>query len=92
MKSLICPAAIPAILVALLALASCSTDVVATPSPVDIPVSVPCHVPSVTVPVVATVGITAQSTMFQQAQALAAANEQRKAFEAQLVAASQACQ
>lgn len=77
----------------LLLLAACgSVDVVTKPATVEVPIAVDCHTPDIAVPVWATTGVAAKDTTFRQAQALAATNEQRKAYEAQLAAASKACQ
>jgi len=77
---------------ALLLLAACGHDVALEAKPVDVPVSVPCKAPIIARPIWATTTVNAQSTMFQQARALAATNEQRKAYETNLGAANQACQ
>jgi hypothetical protein len=73
-------------------LTACAPEIVYRPVPVNVPVSVPCQAPATPQPVLATAGITADDTMLNQVKALAVTNEQRKAFEARLMAANKACQ
>ena len=80
-------------LCAALLLAGCGeTHIIDRPVPVEVPVGVPCKVPGVPAPQWATDGITVKNSLFEQVKALATTNEQRKAYEASLIAANQACQ
>lgn len=81
-----------ALAVILLALCGCVRDIVNEPVEVHIPIPVPCKPNIIDVPVWPTAAITAQSTRFDKIKALAATNEERKAYETTLVAANAACQ
>lgn len=80
-------------LTALLALAACADkEIVYQPTPVDVPVSVPCHAPTVATPVWPTASITDQTPFAQQVQAVLAEIKLRVGYEAKLAAAVGACQ
>jgi len=83
----------PFIIAAVLVLmAACAPEIVYKPIPVNVPVIVPCQAPATPQPVLATTGISPDDTMLKQVKALAVTNEQRKGFEARLIAANNACQ
>ncbi len=59
---------------------------------VEAPVAVPCRVPAVEVPVWATAGLRKGDDLQTKVRALLAERLQRIGYEAQLLAANQACQ
>ncbi|AOX33009.1 hypothetical protein PA8281_05748 [Pseudomonas aeruginosa] len=59
---------------------------------VDVPVAVPCRVPAVEVPAWATAGLKKSDDIQTKVRALLAERLQRVGYEAQLLAANQACQ
>lgn len=73
-------------------LAACAPQIVYKPVPVNVPVEVRCKAPLVPAPVLAIKTVSSADTMFNQAKALAVTNEQRNAYEAQLVASIKSCQ
>ncbi len=76
------------------ALAGCAARQEAEPRTVrvDVPVAVPCRVPAVEVPAWATAGLKKSDDIQTKVRALLAERLQRIGYEAQLLAASQACQ
>lgn len=81
-------------LVLVFALAGCAARQEAEPRTVrvDVPVAVPCRVPAVEVPAWATAGLKKSDDIQTKVRALLAERLQRIGYEAQLLAASQACQ
>lgn len=75
-----------------LMLAACAPDVVSMPSPINVPVGIPCRLKAVPIPVWSTDGITDKSSMFEKVRAILATNEQHKAYEESLAAGNTACQ
>lgn len=80
------------IILAALLLTSCSQQPIYKPFPVDVAVPVPCITPEVKKPVFAIDSIRATNTLFEQVQAILATDQQRRAYEAELVAANNKCQ
>ncbi len=78
----------------LVALAGCAGQVEPEPRTVrvEVPVAVPCRVPVVEVPVWATAGLRKDDDLQTKVRALLAERRQRIGYEAQLLAANQACQ
>ncbi|HGN3089157.1 TPA: hypothetical protein ACKR7X_006400 [Pseudomonas aeruginosa] len=78
----------------LVALAGCAGRQEAEPRTVrvEVPVAVPCRVPAVEVPVWATAGLRKGDDLQTKVRALLAERLQRIGYEAQLLAANQACQ
>ncbi|HFH4081702.1 TPA: hypothetical protein ACGJ1D_004547 [Pseudomonas aeruginosa] len=76
------------------ALAGCAGRQEAEPRTVrvEVPVAVPCRVPAVEVPVWATAGLRKGDDLQTKVRALLAERLQRIGYEAQLLAANQACQ
>ncbi len=82
------------ILIFAVALAGCACQVEPEPRTVrvEVPVAVPCRVPAVEVPVWATAGLRKGDDLQTKVRALLAERLQRIGYEAQLLAANQACQ
>ncbi|EPF1449599.1 hypothetical protein [Pseudomonas aeruginosa] len=82
------------ILIFAAALAGCAGQFEAEPRTVrvEVPVAVPCRVPAVEVPVWATAGLRKGDDLQTKVRALLAERLQRIGYEAQLLAANQACQ
>lgn len=78
----------------LVALAGCAGRQEAEPRTVrvEVPVAVPCRVPAVEVPVWSTAGLRKGDDLQTKVRALLAERLQRVGYEAQLLAANQACQ
>ncbi len=78
----------------LVALAGCAGRQEAEPRTVrvDVPVAVPCRVPAVEMPAWATAGLKKSDDIQTKVRALLAERLQRIGYEAQLLAANQACQ
>lgn len=78
----------------LVALAGCAGQVEPEPRTVrvEVPVAVPCRVPAVEVPAWATAGLRKGDDIQTKVRALLAERLQRIGYEAQLLAANQACQ
>lgn len=76
------------------ALAGCAARQEAEPRTVrvDVPVAVPCRVPPVEVPAWATAGLRKGDDIQTKVRAFLAERLQRIGYEAQLLAANQACQ
>ncbi|NNB81600.1 hypothetical protein HBO42_20780 [Pseudomonas aeruginosa] len=76
------------------ALAGCAGQVEPEPRTVrvEVPVAVPCRVQSVEVPAWAAVGLKKSDDLQTKVRALLAERRQRIGYEAQLLAANQACQ
>lgn len=76
------------------ALAGCAGRQEAEPRTVrvEVPVAVPCRVPAVEVPAWATTGLRKGDDLQTKVRALLAERLQRIGYEAQLLAANQACQ
>lgn len=81
-------------LVLVFALAGCAARQEAEPRTVrvDVPVAVPCRVPAVEVPAWATAGLKKSDDIQTKVRALLAERLQRIGYEAQILAANQACQ
>lgn len=81
-------------LLAALALAAvlCGCSTTPRAERVEVPIQVPCRVTVPEEPVYATSTLTAQSTIWDQAKALLAEIQQRRAYTAKLHAAARACQ
>ncbi|ALY46451.1 hypothetical protein [Pseudomonas aeruginosa] len=77
-----------------LALAGCAGHVEPEPRTVrvEVPVAVPCRAPEVAMPAWASAGLTAADSLQSKVRALLAERRQRVGYEAQLLAANQACQ
>lgn len=82
------------LMLVMVALAGCAGQVEPEPRTVrvEVPVAVPCRVPAVEVPVWATVGLRKGDDLQTKVRALLAERLQRIGYEAQLLAANQACQ
>lgn len=82
------------VLIFAVALAGCAGRQEAEPRTVrvDVPVAVPCRVPAVEVPAWATAGLKKSDDIQTKVRALLAERLQRIGYEAQLLAANQACQ
>ncbi len=82
------------ILIFAVAMAGCAGRQEAEPRTVrvEVPVVVPCRVPAVEVPVWATAGLRKGDDLQAKVRALLAERLQRIGYEAQLLAANQACQ
>ncbi|MGU1252544.1 hypothetical protein ACSEU4_28065 [Pseudomonas aeruginosa] len=78
----------------IVALVGCAGQVEPEPRTVrvEVPVAVPCRVQSVEVPVWATAGLRKSDDIQTKVRALLAERLQRIGYEAQLLAANQACQ
>ncbi|ARI91288.1 TPA: hypothetical protein L4810_006003 [Pseudomonas aeruginosa] len=76
------------------ALAGCAGQVEPEPRTVrvEVPVVVPCRVPAVEVPAWATAGLKKSDDIQTKVRALLAERLQRIGYEAQILAANQACQ
>ncbi|HBP1830442.1 TPA: hypothetical protein L5V90_003954 [Pseudomonas aeruginosa] len=76
------------------ALAGCAGQVEPEPRTVrvEVPVVVPCRVPAVEVPAWAAAGLKKSNDLQTKVRALLAERRQRIGYEAQLLAANQACQ
>lgn len=76
------------------ALAGCAGQVDPEPRTVrvEVPVAVPCRVPAVEVPAWAAAGLKKSDDLQTKVRALLAERRQRIGYEAQLLAANQACQ
>ncbi|MDV7845913.1 hypothetical protein [Pseudomonas aeruginosa] len=82
------------LLLVIVALAGCAGQVEPEPRTVrvEVPVAVPCRVPAVEVPAWATAGLKKSDDIQTKVRALLAERLQRVGYEAQLLAANQACQ
>ncbi|EPF1360826.1 hypothetical protein [Pseudomonas aeruginosa] len=76
------------------ALAGCAGQVEPEPRTVrvEVPVAVPCRVPALEVPAWAAAGLKKSDDLQTKVRALLAERRQRIGYEAQLLAANQACQ
>ncbi len=76
------------------ALAGCAGQVEPEPRTVrvDVPIAVPCRAPAVEVPAWAAAGLRKDDDLQTKVRALLAERRQRIGYEAQLLAANQACQ
>ena len=79
------------VIASVLTCVACSPQIVNKPVSVDTPVAVTCHVPQIQAPKWATEGISPSNTLFEQGRALLATDQQRRAYEASLAAANEAC-
>ncbi|RPV98306.1 hypothetical protein [Pseudomonas aeruginosa] len=81
------------LMLVIVALAGCAGRQEAEPRTVrvEVPVAVPCRVQSVEVPVWATAGLRKGDDLQAKVRALLAERRQRIGYEAQLLAANQAC-
>ncbi|MEN1395343.1 hypothetical protein, partial [Pseudomonas aeruginosa] len=81
------------LMLVIVALAGCAGQVEPEPRTVrvEVPVAVPCRVQSVEVPVWATAGLRKSDDIQTKVRALLAERLQRIGYEAQLLAANQAC-
>ncbi len=82
------------LMLVMVALAGCAGQVEPEPRTVrvEVSVAVPCRVPAVEVPVWATEGLKKSDDIQTKVRALLADRLQRIGYEAQLLAANQACQ
>ncbi|EPO7607557.1 TPA: hypothetical protein ACHIS3_000237 [Pseudomonas aeruginosa] len=82
------------LMLVMVALAGCAGQVEPEPRTVrvDVPVAVPCRVPAVEVPSWAAAGLKKSDDLQTKVRALLAERRQRIGYEAQLLAANQACQ
>ncbi|HFH3173270.1 hypothetical protein [Pseudomonas aeruginosa] len=82
------------LMLVMVALAGCAGQVEPEPRTVrvEVPVAVPCRVPGVEVPVWTTAGLRKGADLQAKVRALLAERRQRIGYEAQLLAANQACQ
>jgi len=78
----------------LVALAGCAAQQQAEPRTVrvEVPVAIPCRAPAVQEPTWATASLRKGDSLQTKVRALLAELEQRKGYEAQLLAAVQSCQ
>ncbi|EQB0427192.1 TPA: hypothetical protein ACMFQF_004703 [Pseudomonas aeruginosa] len=76
------------------ALAGCAGQVEPEPRTVrvEVPIAVPCRAPAVEVPAWAAAGLKKSDDLQTKVRALLAERRQRIGYEAQLLAANQACQ
>lgn len=81
------------LMLVMVALAGCAGQVEPEPRTVrvEVPVAVPCRVPAVEVPVWATAGLRKGDDLQTKVRALLAERLQRIGYEAQILAANQAC-
>lgn len=79
-------------IVAIMLSACAAPQVVYKPVAVEKIVSIPCRIPAIAAPELPTTKAQKSATMFQKAKLVLMENEIRKGYEAQLVAASRACQ
>ncbi|MFU6756226.1 hypothetical protein ACM76R_29275 [Pseudomonas aeruginosa] len=82
------------LMLVMVALAGCAGQVEPEPRTlrVEVPVAVPCRAPAVEVPAWATAGLKKSDDLQSKVRALLAERRQRIGYEAQLLAANQACQ
>ncbi|HBO1435695.1 TPA: hypothetical protein L4F23_001119 [Pseudomonas aeruginosa] len=82
------------LMLVVVALAGCAGQVEPEPRTVriEVPVAVPCRVPTVEVPAWATAGLRKGDDLQAKVRALLAERRQRIGYEAQLLAANRACQ
>ncbi|HCK7402597.1 TPA: hypothetical protein N0X62_001015 [Pseudomonas aeruginosa] len=82
------------LMLVIVALVGCAGQVEPEPRTVrvEVPVAVPCRVPAVEVPVWATAGLRKGDDLQTKVRALLAERLQRIGYEAQILAANQACQ
>lgn len=81
------------VLTLLFMLAACGeTDVIYKSQPVETPIPVTCKTKSIPVPEWQVDKIKGAGPMFQRVQALIADKESSRSYDAQLVAANEACQ
>ncbi|HHW2988511.1 hypothetical protein [Pseudomonas aeruginosa] len=82
------------LMLVIVALAGCAGQVEPEPRTVrvDVPVAVPCRAPAVEVPSWATAGLKKSDDIQTKVRALLAERLQRIGYEAQILAANQACQ
>ncbi|HBO0302465.1 TPA: hypothetical protein L4A65_001047 [Pseudomonas aeruginosa] len=82
------------LMLVMVALAGCAGQVEPEPRTVrvEVPVAVPCRAPAVEVPAWATAGLKKSDDIQTKVRALLAERRQRIGYEAQLLAANQACQ
>ncbi|HCI3974173.1 TPA: hypothetical protein NO321_002454 [Pseudomonas aeruginosa] len=82
------------LMLVIVALAGCAGQVELEPRTVrvDVPVAVPCRAPAVEVPSWATAGLKKSDDIQTKVRALLAERLQRIGYEAQILAANQACQ
>ncbi|ELK4780413.1 hypothetical protein ISE59_10415 [Pseudomonas aeruginosa] len=82
------------LMLVVVALAGCAAQIEPEPRPVrvEVPVAVPCRVPTVEVPAWVADGLKKGDDLQTKARALLAERRQRIGYEAQLLAASRACQ
>ncbi|ELT4567619.1 hypothetical protein [Pseudomonas aeruginosa] len=82
------------LMLVMIALAGCAGRQEAEPRTVrvEVPVAVPCRAPAVEVPAWAAAGLKKSDDLQTKVRALLAERLQRIGYEAQLLAASQACQ
>ncbi len=81
------------LMLVMVALAGCAGQVEPEPRTVrvEVPVAVPCRVPAVEVPAWAAAGLRKGDDLQTKVRALLAERRQRIGYEAQLLAANQAC-
>ncbi|MEQ6495476.1 hypothetical protein [Pseudomonas aeruginosa] len=82
------------LMLVMVALAGCAGQVEPEPRTVrvDVPIAVPCRAPAVEVPAWAAAGLMKSDDLQMKVRALLAERRQRIGYEAQLLAANQACQ
>ncbi|MEG9561094.1 hypothetical protein [Pseudomonas aeruginosa] len=82
------------LMLVMVALAGCAGQVEPEPRTVrvDVPIAVPCRAPAVEVPAWAAAGLMKSDDLQTKVRALLAERRQRIGYEAQLLAANQACQ
>ncbi|HEJ2758013.1 TPA: hypothetical protein SL232_001046 [Pseudomonas aeruginosa] len=82
------------LMLVMVALAGCAGQVEPEPRTVrvEVPVAVPCRVPAIEVPAWAAAGLRKGDDLQTKVRALLAERRQRIGYEAQLLAANQACQ
>ncbi|EMM2267039.1 TPA: hypothetical protein ACKRZ6_000889 [Pseudomonas aeruginosa] len=82
------------LMLVVVALAGCAGQVEPEPrtARIEVPVAVPCRVPTVEVPAWATAGLRKGDDLQAKVRALLAERRQRIGYEAQLLAANRACQ
>ncbi|MFS6992170.1 hypothetical protein ABMZ67_00605 [Pseudomonas aeruginosa] len=82
------------LMLVMVALAGCAGQVEPEPRTVrvEVPIAVPCRAPAVEVPAWAAAGLKKSDDLQTKVRALLAERRQRIGYEAQLLAANQACQ
>ena len=81
----------PLIIILLALLTGCAGEPIFTPVEVAVPVTTPCHAPTVTPPDFPLQHVAATASLFVKTRAALAELDLRQAYEAELRAAAEAC-